>query len=123
MLIFSEVQKWENDDSVRQILVFPNREVKANFDKLYAAKDRIKTVSGFADENGIGAIYKLRAVKNSSSGWNGVIRCGFTGALLEESPSVSNWQDALRAASLNLRYILNSDLTEKSLELEGVTEL
>lgn len=125
MLLFSEVFKWEGDDAVQQILVFPNDEVKKNFDAKYHDPARHQTTSNYPDENGIGAIYKIRAVRNSDQKWNAVIRCGFTGRHINESTlSVKTPEEALRSGVHLLAVEFACDCSQKIrlMETEGIND-
>lgn len=114
MLTFSQPRDWEDDPAVKQVLVFPCVEMQVHFEREYNSPNRPQTTSGFPDENGIGAIYKLRAVKNGMGSWDSVLRCGFTGALLKECADVGadddGWRAALHGAANLLRYTLEEDL-------------
>jgi hypothetical protein len=114
MLVFTQAHDWEGDPAVKQVLVFPNQEVADLFDKAYHGPNRPRTASNFPDENGIGAIFKLRAVKNGRGSWDAVVRCGFTGAMLAECGDVGNdWKDAINSAGSLLHFNLQHDLLRK----------
>lgn len=83
MLHFSKKHSWEDDSAVQQVLVFPSEMAKIHFDKKLELQE--KTIGGFPDENNIGAVYKLRALKDIRGKWCGVIRCGITASLLYDS--------------------------------------
>lgn len=101
MFVFSNIHKWQNDPAVLQILVFPDQETRQLFDKAFA--ERIKTDGvDSASDAGIGATYRLRAVKNGDSKYVPVIRAGAHGGLLWEGEAVGNKQVALKAAMRRL---------------------
>lgn len=83
-LIFTEPMPWEGNDGVIQVLVFAHEEAKKHFDENIIKPDRPKTTSGYPDENNIGAIYKIRAIRNQRNHWDCVIRCGVSGGLVYE---------------------------------------
>lgn len=120
MLLFSDVFKWEGDDAVQQILVFPNVEVQKNFEEKYNDPERKHTTSNYPDENDIGAIYKLRAVMNNDKRWSGVIRCGFTGRLINESNHLLPTPElALRSAMHLLAVEFATDCAQKIRVMEA----
>ena len=76
-MVFSKMYAWEGDPAVMQVLVFACYEAKEVFDNLLPLQPQ--TVGGFPCENGIGVMYKLRAVKNEADRYIPVVRCGATG--------------------------------------------
>jgi hypothetical protein len=81
MFLFSEIHDWQGNPAVKQILVFPTDFLKSEFEKTFAK--RIKRVGiENASDNGIGAVYKIRAVKTGVGSWGGFVRCGSTSRLL-----------------------------------------
>lgn len=110
MLVFSNPYKWEGDSAVIQILVFTSQEVKDDFVEKYNHANRLHTSSDFPAENGIGAVFKIRAVKNGMGKWDAVVRCGFTGGILcERANAALTPQDALVNAVSLLRTKLSED--------------
>lgn len=98
-LIFTEAKEWEGDPAVIQMLVFPSLEAQQHFEKMYNDPNRPKTISNYPDENGIGAMFKLRAVRNSNGCYDTVVRCGVSGAsVYERNLNTANPLDAIRFA-------------------------
>ena len=83
MFIFSNAHNWQDDAAVKQVLVFSNIFMYDSFNHKFVELVQQHGVS-YATDSGIGAIYKLRAVKDSAGFWIPVIRCGFTGKFLWE---------------------------------------
>lgn len=83
MFTFSEAHSWQNDPAVQQILVFPNKKTKYEFEELYL-KEVEKLGTENASDTGIGAIYKIRAVKVGNDMYIPIIRCGMSGVKLWE---------------------------------------
>lgn len=91
MMVFSKIHKWQGEEAVKQILVFPSvleeqkftEEHNKRLEEARAAGNGIDQVS----DTGIGAIYKLRIVKTGNGGWMPVIRCGLTGIELWTCPA------------------------------------
>jgi hypothetical protein len=98
-LIFSDAKEWEGDSAVIQMLVFPCIEAQMHFEKMYNDPNREKTASDYPNENGIGAMFKLRAVRNNRGCYDAVIRCGVSGAMVyERNTNTANPLDAIRFA-------------------------
>lgn len=114
-MVFSEPASWEGDKNVRQVLIFSTQNVRDMFEKLIADPLCPKTISGHPDENGQGAIYKLRALKTSTGKWKAVVRCGFTGDLLNEEGEEDSWQAALVLAA----EIINDKLKDSAEALQN----
>lgn len=74
------------------MLVFPSQEAKIKFVKLYQT---VIEQDGFenANDNALGAAFKLRAVKTSDDRFMSVIRCGVTARQLFESHEKFNEPD------------------------------
>ena len=76
--VLSEKHPWQDDENVQQILVFTDIEVMELFiSKFEKLKETIHIEE--IDENFLGAVYKLRAVKANDGLWLSIIKCGFTG--------------------------------------------
>ena len=94
--VFSEIHPWQDNNAVIQQLVFTSFETKQDFQdkfKVRVEKDGIES----ADENGLGAFIKLRAVKNNKGKYHPIIRCGFNGRLLyEDDTEYDNPEDVLQ---------------------------
>lgn len=95
MFKFSTVHDWQNDTAVKQVLVFSSNEAKELFYSAYQGRILLDGVSN-ASDSGIGAVYKLRAVKDNTGKYIPLIRCGFTGKLLwENAEHFENYLDAI----------------------------
>ncbi len=83
MMTFSEVHDWQGDSAVKQILVFPSGQAETKFKESFAV---IVSAEGIEDasDTGLGAVYKLRAVKDGNGQYIPVVRCGVTGYTLWE---------------------------------------
>lgn len=84
MFVYSDPAFWEDDEGVYQMLVFPSDEARNAFDVAYTHPDAVLTSSGHPKDTGLGAVFKLRAIKNSTGKWGFLIRCGETANLLDE---------------------------------------
>lgn len=83
-MIASEVHAWQNDPAVQQILLFGSHRAKKRHDE-GMAKQIAEGVEPYdLIDTGYGAVYKLRAVLNNDDSWTPIIRCGYTGFLLNE---------------------------------------
>jgi hypothetical protein len=103
--IFSNIHNWQGDKAVAQILVFTDREAKQLFDTAFAKRVEEHGIED-ASDSGIGAAYRLRAVKNSSNQYLPVIRSGAHGGLLWEGLPIGNKDSALKAAVNRLFTVL-----------------
>lgn len=92
MFTFTKMTDWQDDPAVKQILVFPNDDTKEIFNKDFAVLVEKEGIANASDSN-LGAVYKLRAVKDSKGQWIPVIRCGITGMHLWESHDRFNTPD------------------------------
>lgn len=120
MLTFSEIHPWQGDDAVQQILVFPNKLVQANFQKLFDVELAEKGLED-ADYKNKGAIYSLRAVKNGNGLYTPVIRCGFQGKLLwEDYVHCKTVKEALNVAVNRLLVSFFQDFFVFSSQLDHV---
>lgn len=109
MLTFSKPYAWEGDHAVIQVLVFTSQEMQEAFLEKYNAPTNPKTIGGFPDENNLGAVFKMRAVKNGKGRWDAVVRCGFTGALLTERKDVSTTPEKALEHAFDQTYTKLSD--------------
>jgi hypothetical protein len=109
MFTFSKVHNWQDDSAVKQIRVFSSEEMKKIFDAEYAVRVA-QYGTCIAGDSDIGAIYKLRAVKDSNDTWIPIIRCGFMGTKLWEGVGCDNVTLALASCAnhlgLNITNIL-----------------
>lgn len=112
MLTFSKLHAAQNDTAVMQILVFTSIFAQDRFEKRYG--DSVSECAE-ASDTGLGAAYKLRAVLDSDGSQISIIRCGFSGRKLWESPvRYSSVTQALEAAISQLKDSLlfeNVDLS------------
>ena len=114
MFTFGQRQSWQADEAVQQILVFPNAEVHGNFEKSFAARVESEGVENASDSN-LGAIYKLRSVKNSDGTYAAIIRCGITGLQLWESiRSFHTPEHALEESIITLRNSITDSIAHKA---------
>lgn len=107
MIKLSEVHHWQGDAAVRQILVFPSQTAMDAFNIAHADEVKSNGVQDASDTN-MGAMYKIRAVMNGDGTWSGLVRCGVTGYLLQETKlPTPNWALAmLEAFSLLQRSMI-----------------
>ena len=118
-MIFSNIQDWEKDPAVKQMLVFASQEACDRFNAAYADPKTPKTVSNFPDENGLGAIYKIRAVRNGNGGWDGLVRCGYTGAhLVEVANAGRDSNAAMKTVIVQLAGHFQSEMLHKAYSRE-----
>jgi hypothetical protein len=107
-LVYSEVHNWEEDPNVKQILVFSCHKAKEFFENEYQKRLNKANKFNLSLDTNCGAIFKLRAVKNSIGSYNSVIRCGITGHMIfdghyeNEDPIM-----ALTEAKRELKRIFN----------------
>jgi hypothetical protein len=121
MLTFSEQHNWQGNETIQQILVFPNQEVKELFEHEMESRlvqertqrndsptdDDIK--STLSDSNA-GAIYKLRAIKDVNDNWIPIIRCGITGGQIGNDGIIATTAEiALRHCLERLKHDLIAD--------------
>jgi hypothetical protein len=119
-LVFSEPYNWENDSGVIQILVFGSQGAKEHFDKAVADPNVQKTAEGFPYENNHGALFKVRAVKNSNGNWDCVIRCGVDAQLIyERKLNTADSTDALVYGITKLRHCLDISFEEQVQKLRA----
>jgi hypothetical protein len=127
MIIFSKVHNWQGDDAVKQIHVFSCAAAITSFDDKF--DDRVADVGiSSASDTGIGAIYKLRAVRDGFNRWIPLIRCGFTGICLWEE--CNTYADSKSALDVCIQHLKNSilkacqkSMTAKPLDAEELDEL
>jgi hypothetical protein len=101
-MILSNVHDWQGDSAVKQILVFATAHRKNEFETAYA---KLVYTFGkeYASDSGLGAIYKVRAVKNSDDTWTPIIRDGFDGNLIWGSHDrFPTWEQAIIVANNNV---------------------
>lgn len=108
MFVFSNAHDWQSDSAVKQILVFSCNTMKELFEKEFQKRVEKDSLVN-ADDSNIGAIYKVRAVKDSYGKYASLIRCGFTGTLLyEDRHTFNQWENALSNAVEQLYRQLHS---------------
>lgn len=102
----SAVHDWQGDPAVKQMLLWPSAEAQLVFE---AEMRRRVAAAGpaAASDTGIGAMYKIRALRGWDNTWAGVVRCGHTGFhLLGETAPATTWQLAmLEAYNLLQQYM------------------
>lgn len=113
-MTFSKVEDWEGDAAVKQMLMFANEEAQRRYEDAITEPGVKHTPAGWPDQNGLGALFKIRAVKNGHDGWDAVVRCGTTGAIVTETQHAGReWQDAMRTALADLgTHLQNRLLTQ-----------
>lgn len=112
LLNFSDIHPWQGNLSVMQILVFPSDEARMHFDALFKVEVELHGVET-ASDNKLGAIYKLRAVRNNKGMFIPLLRCGFSGKhLWESSVAFENANGALKECLRYLASELTTDLME-----------
>ena len=120
-MLFSKMYAWENDPAVMQVLVFACYEAQEVFNNLLPLQPM--TAGGFPCENGIGAMYKIRAVQNENGKYIPCVRCGTTGReilYLTHLPKKTP-QEAISAAiqrlvktiSENFQVAINNELVSE----------
>lgn len=99
-MIYGEQHSWQNSDNVQQVLVFETQQDKAKFDTEFAI---VVARNGICDanENNLGASYKLRTVLESNNQWRPLIRNSSTGMLLaEHTNTYATAEEALEQCKL-----------------------
>ena len=113
-MIFSNMHAWEGDPAVMQVLVFATHEAKNEFE---AKLPKQPLLGGkYHDENGIGAIYKLRAIRNASGKWSPCVRCGVsarsTAIIYMDHKRYKTPEEALQEAAQQLLAHIGADIRE-----------
>ena len=118
MFVFGTTHNWQGDAGVKQILVFPNEAMAEVFEKDFAVLVDEKGIEEASDSN-LGAIYKLRAIKNSvDNEWIPLIRCGISGeSLWEGYNKYPTPYYALYEAYLKLKELVLESMPAKELKL------
>ena len=109
MLVYSDIHDWENNHGVKQILVFACQAAKKQFEKEYSSRlNNNPEIEGLSLDSNCGAIFKLRAVRNTKKKYNSILRCGVTGELLCEGTfDYDNFNFALDSAKFEMyKYII-----------------
>ena len=84
-MFFGNQHDFRGSSVVKQILVFTTENVQKQFEKHLKERIEARGVK-HADDNNIGAIYKLRAILTTTGEWRSVVLCGFDGSQLHEHP-------------------------------------
>lgn len=114
MFVFSDPDYWEDDTGVWQMLVFSSVIMERKFQERYSSPNNRLTTGGYPTDTNIGALYKLRAIRNNSGRWNFVIRCGVTAMILEEvRVQVSTKESAMLMAVMHLNAKIMGSSSEK----------
>ena len=98
MNVFSDAHNWQNDVNVKQILVFSSHDAMEKFTEKHQARRNACNDPEEVSDTGIGAMYKLRAIKNADGMWLSCVRCGFTGKNLWDGDPVATPKRALELA-------------------------
>ena len=110
MFTFSEQHAWQGNEAVQQILVFPNYAMQEVFNKDFADLVEKQGIESASDSN-LGAIYKLRAVKNGTGKYIPVIRCGVSGLELWEGGEKHDVpSNALEYALTQLKRLISQSI-------------
>lgn len=108
MFVYSQIHNWQNDEAVKQILVFPSQLLKDEFEKTFAERVEKDGIDKVTDSNA-GSVYKIRAIKNGNNKWDGCVRCGSSGELLIDKTNLGdNWESAI----VNIVNIFNCYIQE-----------
>ena len=95
MFKFSEIHDWQNNQAIKQILVFPSQLLKDEFEKTFSQRVEVVGIDKASDSNA-GAVYKIRVIKNGNNKWDGCVRCGSSGELLIDQENLGdNWESAI----------------------------
>lgn len=115
MFFTTEPTQWENDDGVMESLVFPTPAAYADFKSAYEDPSRQKTAAGFPDANGLGVLFKLRAVRTFEGTWLSLVRSGADGSLIwEGSTRYSSYQSAIVSAFLYVKEQIQKTVVDFS---------
>jgi hypothetical protein len=107
MLVYGEVHDWEDDPAIKQILVFSCHKAKEFFNNEYQKRLNKANKFNIHQDTNCGAIFKLRAVKNSKGSYNCVIRCGITGHLIHQGHfDYDDFEDALQMTKNELKRLI-----------------
>lgn len=105
MIAFSNIHPWQNDQAVMQVLVFNNEEAMAGFNKIVSVMlETIKPED--INDSGIGAILKLRAVRDSDGNFIPIIRSGYDGKMLAEYESVPTFEEAIEVCRQHMNNFI-----------------
>lgn len=123
MFHFSEIHPWQGEQAVQQILVFPSELLKNEFERDFP--ERVAKDGDKASDNNLGAVYKLRAVKNSDGKWCPVIRCGSSGEELSPNSLTTllvhdTPQAALNTAAQKLLSTIQDSFPKLTSYLENI---
>lgn len=117
-MIFSKIHDWQGNPSVKQICVFSCEDAKEKFDTILSKRVYVSGISE-ANDNGIGAVYKIKAVRHIDNNWSWVIRCGYTSCIIaNDDNTYTSYKAAFEAAFKELQLLISSRLT-----LENFKEL
>lgn len=109
MMTRSDAHFAQGDPAVTQILVFPHSYAQMQFEAAYAKRLELQGLRD-VDDNGIGAVYKLRAVLDNKGNYVPLIRCGVTAQFLWECNTTYKTIDLALAECL--RHLKLSLLSE-----------
>jgi hypothetical protein len=107
MFVYSGIHNWQNEPAVKQILVFPDPVAKHLFESEFAARIEKEGIS-YASDSRIGAVYKLRAVKDDSGKYVPTIRGGDHAELLWTGEPLADPMVALGAAMAEMYFTVIS---------------
>lgn len=92
---YSNFHPWQGDVAVMQVLIFRNETDREVFNKRFGELVKKEGIEN-ASDSGLGALLKLRAVRDSKGMYIPIIRCGVTGVLLAEYEPVMKPSKAIR---------------------------
>jgi hypothetical protein len=108
MLVYGEVHNWEDDPNVKQVLVFSCQKAKQFFDNEYQKRFNEANKFNLSLDTNCGAIFKLRAVRNSKGLYNCMIRCGITGHLIyQDHFDYDDFEDVIQMAKNELKRLIS----------------
>lgn len=124
MFVYSDPDFWEGDEGVYQMLVFSSEAARVAFQNSYAHPAAVTTSSGHVRDTGIGAAFKLRAIKNSRGKWGFLIRCGETATLLDEvKVNADTKEAALYLCLMFFHAKISSGLGEKAKSMHHIANM
>ena len=125
MFILGKPQMWKENKDVQQILVFSNHFMKEIFEREMESRFTQKrtelnyelsdsAIRAMLSDSIAGAVYKLRAVRDSNKMWIPLVSCAVTGMqLLEDGAPVSTPEEAFNLAKEKLIASIITSITKK----------
>ncbi len=97
MFVFSEIHNAQNEEAVKQILVFTDSIQEQLFETRYKAAVEKQGISS-AHYAGLGAMLMIRSVLNGEDQWEPCIRCGESGRAIWSGKPEASFIDGLKQA-------------------------